>query len=215
MNLFNSVLAETYIYAINCFFLKVDVSLNNYSSPLHKQNKANSSTTFSTFFLSDLFEGTAKPQNCRGKLEPKRNSTIIVLKQIQRPSMDENQMWYLWSMLVVTVCKKRPYGNIVVFYRHKWLKRKYCETAASSQRENKTVHQIGLLHLSWYQRIYSVFVPILNSVVKTRECLRYSDPLAGKTQTLQYKGMSGKIFVCKDEWHLCTQERKGKSTLSP
>ena len=32
------------------------------------------------FFLSDLFEGTAKPQNCRGKLEPKRNSTIIVLK---------------------------------------------------------------------------------------------------------------------------------------
>ena len=44
------------------------------------------------FFLSDLFEGTAKPQNCRGKLEPKRNSTIIVLKQIQRPSMDENQM---------------------------------------------------------------------------------------------------------------------------
>ena len=165
MNLFNSVLAETYIYAINYFFFKVDVSLNDYSSPLHKQNKTNSSTTFSTFFfLSDLFEGTAKPQNCRGKLEPKRNSTITVLKQIQRPSMDENQMWYLWSMLIVTVCNKRPYGNIVVFYRHKWLKRKYCETAASSQRENKTVHQIGLLHLSWYQRKYLVFVPILNSV---------------------------------------------------
>ena len=48
VNLFNSVLAETYFYAINCFFLKVDVSLNDYSSPLHKQNKANSSTTFST-----------------------------------------------------------------------------------------------------------------------------------------------------------------------
>ena len=51
VNLFNSVLVETYIYAINCFFLKVDVSLNDYSSPLHKQNKANSSTTFSTFFF--------------------------------------------------------------------------------------------------------------------------------------------------------------------
>ena len=37
--------------------------------------------------------------------------------------MDENQMWYLWSMLVVTVCKKRPYENIVVFYRHKWWER--------------------------------------------------------------------------------------------
>ena len=140
--------------------LNVDVSLNDYSNPLNIQTKANSSTTFSIFFfLFDLFQGTAKPQNCRGKLEPKWNSTIIVLKEIKRPSMDENRMWYLWSMLVVTVCKKRPNGNIVVFYRHKWL-----ETATSSQRENKMVHQIGFLHLSWYHRKYSVFVAILNSV---------------------------------------------------
>ena len=74
-------------------FLNVGVSLNDYSSPLHVQKKANSRTTLSTFFFFsfDLFQGTAKPQNCRGKLESKWNSTIIVLKQIQRPSMDGNQ----------------------------------------------------------------------------------------------------------------------------
>ena len=66
-------------------------------------------------FSFDLFQGTAKPQNCRGKLEPKWNSTIIVLKQMQRPSMDGNPGDILWSMLVATVFKKYPYGNIVVF----------------------------------------------------------------------------------------------------
>ena len=72
--------------------LNIDVSLNDYSNPLQIQNKVNSRTTFSTFFFPfDLFQGTAKPQNCRGKLEPKQNSTIIVLTQIQRPSMDGSQ----------------------------------------------------------------------------------------------------------------------------
>ena len=35
-------------------FLNVDVGLNDYSSPLHVQNKANSRATFSTFFLFHL-----------------------------------------------------------------------------------------------------------------------------------------------------------------
>ena len=43
-------------------------------------------------------------------------------------------------------------------------KQKYCETATSTQRENKTMRQIGLLNLRWYQRNYSVFAPFLNSV---------------------------------------------------
>ena len=43
-------------------------------------------------------------------------------------------------------------------------KQKYFETATSTRWENKTVHQIGILNLRWYQRNYSLFVPFLNSV---------------------------------------------------
>ena len=171
-------------------FLNLNVSLNDYSSPLHVQNKANSRATFSTFFFSfDLFQGTAKPQNRRGKLESKWNSTIyciIVLKQLQSPIRDGNQRWhfmehacsycitkmFLWKyrgflMLYVInfghVLKLLDFGKRYFTAINDW-KQKYCETATSTQRENKTVRQIGLLNLRWYQRNYWVFAPFLNSV---------------------------------------------------
>ena len=60
---------SAYMNAINCFFLNVDESLRDYSSPLNIQNKANSRTTFGKgfFFSYDPFQGTAKPQNRWGK----------------------------------------------------------------------------------------------------------------------------------------------------
>ena len=60
---------SVYMNAINCFFLNVDESLRDYSSPLNIQNKANSRTTFGEgfFFSYDPFQGTAKPQNRWGK----------------------------------------------------------------------------------------------------------------------------------------------------
>ena len=48
-------------------FFDVEVSLNDYSSPLHMQNKTSSRTTLVQFFSFDLFGGTAKPQNRWGK----------------------------------------------------------------------------------------------------------------------------------------------------
>ena len=84
--------------------------------------------------------------------------------------------------------KKCPYGNIVVFYvlfdkcwpyfesvrflkaifhRRKWLKtnkKKKLWNSTSNKGQNKTVHQIGLINLSWSQRNYAVLVPFLNSV---------------------------------------------------
>ena len=106
-------------------------------------------------FSFDLLQGTAKPQSRRGK--------AIVLK-------------------------KCPYGNIVVFYvlfdkcwpyfesvrflkaifhRRKWLKtnkKKLLWNSTSNKGQNITVHQIGLINLSWSQRNYAVLVPFLNSV---------------------------------------------------
>ena len=59
----DSVHAETYMNALNFF----SCSLKYYSSPLYIQNK-----TFDTIFFSfGLFQGTAKPQNRGGKVEPK------------------------------------------------------------------------------------------------------------------------------------------------
>ena len=74
---------SVYMNAINCFFLNVDESLRDYSSPLNIQNKANSHTTFGK-------RKTSKPSR---KVEPKHNSTIIVFKQIHRPSLDGKQRW--------------------------------------------------------------------------------------------------------------------------
>ena len=49
---------------INC------VSLRDYFSPLYIDNKVSSRTTFATiFFPFNLFQGTAKPQNRRGKVK--------------------------------------------------------------------------------------------------------------------------------------------------
>ena len=48
-------------------FFDVEVRLNDYSSPLHMQNKTSSRTTLVQFFSFDLFGGTAKPQNRWGK----------------------------------------------------------------------------------------------------------------------------------------------------
>ena len=48
-------------------FFDVEVSLNDYSSPLHMQNKTSSRTTLVQFVSFDLFGGTAKPQNRWGK----------------------------------------------------------------------------------------------------------------------------------------------------
>ena len=42
---------SAYMNAINCFFLNVDESLRDYSSPLNIQNKANSRTTFGKGFF--------------------------------------------------------------------------------------------------------------------------------------------------------------------
>ena len=42
---------SVYMNAINCFFLNVDESLRDYSSPLNIQNKANSRTTFGKRFF--------------------------------------------------------------------------------------------------------------------------------------------------------------------
>ena len=42
---------SVYMNAINCFFLNVDESLRDYSSPLNIQNKANSRTTFGRRFF--------------------------------------------------------------------------------------------------------------------------------------------------------------------
>ena len=64
-------------------FFNVDESLRDYSSPLNIQNKANSHTTFGK-------RKTSKPSR---KVEPKYNSTIIVFKQIHRPSLDGKQRW--------------------------------------------------------------------------------------------------------------------------
>ena len=51
-------------WTLSIFF---SCSLKYYSSPRYIQNK-----TFGTFFFSfDLFQGTAKPQNRGGKVEPK------------------------------------------------------------------------------------------------------------------------------------------------
>ena len=36
--------------------------------------------------------------------------------------------------------------------------------STSNKGQNKTVHQIGLINLSWSQRNYAVLVPFLNSV---------------------------------------------------
>ena len=78
------------------FVLIVYVSLRDHFSPLYKENKVSSRTTFATiYFPFNLFQGTAKPQNRRGKVETKQNSTTIELKQIQRPSMDGIHRWYL------------------------------------------------------------------------------------------------------------------------
>ena len=74
---------SVYMNAINCFFLNVDESLRDYSSPLNIQNKANSHTTF----------GKRKTSTPSRKVEPKHNSTIIVFKQIHRPSLDGKQRW--------------------------------------------------------------------------------------------------------------------------
>ena len=48
-------------------FFDVEVRLNDYSSPLHMQNKTSSRTTLVQFVSFDLFGGTAKPQNRWGK----------------------------------------------------------------------------------------------------------------------------------------------------
>ena len=47
----DSVLAETYMNAINCFFLNVDICLTDYSSTLHTQNKKSSRSRFGLIFL--------------------------------------------------------------------------------------------------------------------------------------------------------------------
>ena len=67
-------------------FLSVDESLRDYSSPLNIQNKANSRTTFGkqVFFFIWSLSRHSKPLR---KVEPKYNSTIIVFKQIHRPSL--------------------------------------------------------------------------------------------------------------------------------
>ena len=84
----------------------------------------------------------------------------------------------LWSMLVATVFKNTPMGIswflmlYVINFGHvlnmwdfgkqhftttiDW-KQNYSETVTLTQREIKTVLQIGLLNLRWYQRNYSVF----------------------------------------------------------
>ena len=64
----DSFVAKTYVNAINFFFFfDVEVSLNDYSSPLHMQNKTSFRTTLVQLFSFDLFGGTAKPQNRWGK----------------------------------------------------------------------------------------------------------------------------------------------------
>ena len=72
-------------------FLNVSVSLNDKSSPLHLQKKANSPTTFSKFFFFHLISFKA-PQNLK-IVEGNQNQSGIrpssyLLKQIQRPSME-------------------------------------------------------------------------------------------------------------------------------
>ena len=47
----DSVLAETYMNAINCFFLNVDICLTDYSSTLYIQNKKSSRSRFGLIFL--------------------------------------------------------------------------------------------------------------------------------------------------------------------
>ena len=85
---------SVYMNAINCFFLNVDGSLRDYSSPLNIQNKANSRTTFGRRFFFHMIPFKAL-QNLKPlkKVEPKYNSTIIVFKQIHRPSLDGKQRW--------------------------------------------------------------------------------------------------------------------------
>ena len=54
------------------FVLIVDVSLRDNFSPLYKENKVSSRTTFATiYFPFNLFQGTAKPQNRLGEVETK------------------------------------------------------------------------------------------------------------------------------------------------
>ena len=72
----------------------------------------------------------------------------------------------VWSILI-----KRHRQSLVhvwaIFHRRKWLKtnkKKLLWNSTSNKGQNKKVHQIGLISLSWSQRKYSVLVPFLNSV---------------------------------------------------
>ena len=149
MTLFLPILTSTRSNA----FLNVDVSLNDYSSPLHVQNKANSRATFSTFFF---FIWSLSRHRKTSK--PSREIRIKV-------EIDFSEFGFLMLYVINFghVLKLLDFGKRYFTAINDW-KQKYCETATSTWRENKTVRQIGLLNLRWYQRNYSVFAPFLNSV---------------------------------------------------
>ena len=149
MTLFLPILTSTRSNA----FLNVDVSLNDYSSPLHVQNKANSRATFSTFFF---FIWSLSRHRKTSK--PSREIKIKV-------EFDFSEFGFLMLYVINFghVLKLLDFGKRYFTAINDW-KQKYCETATSTRRENKTVRQIGLLNLRWYQRNFSVFVPFLNSV---------------------------------------------------
>ena len=150
MTLFLPILTSTRSNA----FLNVDVSLNDYSSPLHVQNKANSRVTFSTFFFFFIWSLSRH----RKTSKPSREIRIKV-------EFDFSEFGFLMLYVINFghVLKLLDFGKRYFTAINDW-KQKYCETATSTQRENKTMRQIGLLNLRWYQRNYSVFAPFLNSV---------------------------------------------------
>ena len=64
----DSVLAETYMNANNCFFLNVDICLKDYSSPLNIENK-DLAQFFALFHLISF-------KAPRGKVKERKKNTV-------------------------------------------------------------------------------------------------------------------------------------------
>ena len=159
-------------------FLNVSVSLNDNSSPLHLQKKANSPTTFSTFFffiwsLSRHRKTSKLSREIRTKVEFDHHRVKTNTKAFHGGlCIFHHQGDILWSMLVATVFKKYPYGNIVVFnvvcdkfwpcfeyvrfwkaifHNHNWLKTKLGHQQMSSDWQFTSV--IAILSLQFRREV--------------------------------------------------------------
>ena len=106
-------------------------------------------------FSFDLLQGTAKPQSRRGK--------AIVLKNVP---MEISWFFMFYLINVGHILKVWDFWKRYFTAANDWkqTKKKRLWNSTSNKGQNKTVHQIGLINLSWSQRNYAVLVPFLNSV---------------------------------------------------